>query len=110
MDAFGLDSLTAAFTSTNANAIVHGKHEDFSITDFALITAPTALENGVDGWLNEFLVHPDLQLDLSQQIHAIIATTYSAGLPALPAKALAINHRQTVDFDPRESLFHSIKP
>lgn len=104
------DCFVAPFARSDPDAVFHGENKDLAVTNFALVAATAALQNRIDCGLDELFVHSDLKLNLSQQVHPIVSASDATGLAPLPTKTLAIDHRQTVDFDPCEGLFNRVEP
>jgi hypothetical protein len=94
-----LDCVRAAFTGPDADAIVHGKHKDLTISNLTFVASAGRLHNRLNGWLNEVFVDRDLELNFSEQIDRGFLATIDAQLPFLPSKALAIHDRQAKDFN-----------
>ncbi len=63
-----LDRRRPAFTSADADALVHRQHKNLPVSDFSLGARAASLENGVDRRLDEFVIHGNLQLHLPQQV------------------------------------------
>ena len=92
----GLDCFSATFAGSNPDTVVHGKHEDFPVANFAIFSTATAFQDRVDRGLDKFFIHADLQLHLAKQADTVIATTHGTGLAALTPEALAIHHGESV--------------
>lgn len=93
------DRLAAPLARADPNAILHRQHEDFPVANFATWAGPTALEDGIDRWLDKRFVDGDLELDLAEQIDTELVSAIGPGLTFLAAKTLAIHDGQTKDLN-----------
>lgn len=94
-----LNSFWSAFTGANADAIVHGKDENFAIADLAFFTGFGGGDDRINRWFDEVVVNSDLQLDFAEQVYGDFVAAIRADLPFLPTEALAIENRQSEYFD-----------
>lgn len=88
-----LDGAGASLASSDPNAIVHWQDKYFSVTDLAFFSGSAALQDGVHGRFDKFIIYRNLKLDFSEQIHAHFATAKCFGLAFLPSEALAVHYR-----------------
>ncbi len=63
-----LDRCRPTLTSADADALIHREDKDLPVSDFSLGARTASLENGVDRRLDEFVIHGNLQLHLSQEV------------------------------------------
>lgn len=89
-----LNRVAAALARADANAVIHRQNKNLSIADLAVLASPATFDDRINRWLDKVVVHRDLQLHFAKQIHLVFVTTIELGLSLLPAKALAIEHRQ----------------
>src|SRR5262249_39098751 len=97
-------------TRANPNDIIQGKNENLPVADLAFRTCPSPLDDGLDGGLNELLVHRDLELDLPDQVHLVLVTAVNLRMPLLPSQPLDVAHREAEYLHLAQRLLDSLKP
>jgi hypothetical protein len=87
-----LNCVRTAFTSSDANTIIHRQHEDFAIANFAILIGPRGLDDRGDGGFNKFLIDGNLQLNLPAEIDRQFVPAKRFDLASLASEALAVNN------------------
>ena len=82
------DRFRPALAGPDPDAIVHRQDEDLAVADLAVGTAPTRLDDRVDGRLDEVLVDGDLELDLAEQVDRKLVASVDFRISLLSPEAL----------------------
>src|SRR5450432_1939395 len=94
-----LDRLGSTLAGADADAVQQRQDEDLAVADFAFLAGAAGLDDGIDGGLDELVVHPDLELDLAQQVDGVLMAAVDLGMALLATETLNIADGQADDFD-----------
>lgn len=107
-DVAGLsDCLVAAFARADADAFVHGEHEDLAVADVA---CARALADAFDGGLDELVVDRDREADLLQQVDFLKRAAPHVDVSALLAAAQRVRDGDFEDAAGVKRLLDGIQP
>src|SRR5262245_28756647 len=90
----------------NAHGCVHGMHEDLAVADVAGLGR--AREHGGD-LVHETVGHHDLDLDLGEEVHRVLASAVELRVSLLPAEAPDLRDRHADDPDAGQSFLHVVE-
>lgn len=101
------DRLGAAFARADADALVHGEHEDLAVAD---VPGARALADAFDGRLDKFVVDRDREADLLQQVDFLKRAAPHVDVSALLAAAQRVRHGDFEDAAGVKRLLDGIQP
>src|SRR5262245_37144411 len=104
------DRFRSALAGADADHLVERQDEDLSVADLPLLAGPAALQDGVDGRLDELLVDGDLQLHLADQVHLVLMPSVDLGVSLLAADALDVADRQAEHLHLAQRVLHGLQP
>src|ERR1017187_3957484 len=87
-------SLIAALLSTDAHGLVDGEHENLTIADLARLGR---LQNRIGRGLHGAVGQDDLQFQLGQKIHCVLAPAVDFGVTLLAPETLDLGDRHAFD-------------
>ncbi len=91
------------------DGFVHGKHEDFTVADCALIARAAQLLEATDRAFHEIVIDGDFQFDFSQEIRGIFVAAIGFGLATLAGETGRIANGQARDTNPSQRLLHELE-
>src|SRR6266545_7121661 len=109
-DRYPSDRFRPAFARADADHLVERQDEDLPVADLPLLAGPAALQDGVDGRLDELLVDGDLQLHLADQVHLVLVPAVDLGVSLLATDALDVADRQAEHLHLAQRLLHCLQP
>ena len=101
------DRLGAAFSRADADALVHGEHEDLAVAD---VSGARAFANAFDGRLDEFVVDRDREADFFQQVDFLKRAAPHVDVSALLSAAQRVRDGDFEDAAGVKRLLDGIQP
>src|SRR5512137_1059207 len=101
-----LDGVGACLARADAHGLGELGHENLAVAD---LSGAGDVGDGFDHLLDDGVVDGNLDLGLGQEVDAVFRAAVELGVPALPAKALHLGHRDALHADVGDGLAHFIE-
>src|SRR5262249_28488854 len=105
-DAASSERVDPAFASSDADHLVHWKHEDLAVTDLSRLGGAL---NGLDHARRLVVVDDDLNLHLRQEVNNVFGALVELCVATLAAKPLDLHRGQPVDPHLGKSVLHLVQ-
>ena len=98
-----LNRLISRFLRANPNRAVHGQHEDLPIADLPCFRGA---DNRRHGFFRDVVTQHDLDFDLGEKIHGILAASIDLGVAFLTSETFHLCDRHSFDPQFRKGVLH----